>query len=82
MPQHRFCDGYHLKSLSEVHFYVFAFHEFSVASELIDENGSKYRVDDKDAWFKYGIGANFNINNVTYVWCRNVQVVRIYLLGA
>ena len=34
MSQHRFCDGYHLNSLSQVNFYVFAFHEFSVDSEL------------------------------------------------
>ena len=46
-------------------------HEFLGDSELTARNGiavNHIKVDGKDTWVEYAIGANYNINNQTYVW--------------
>lgn len=55
-------------NFGDVYFHVSALHEFSGDSEITGGNGSKYKIDGKDTWVEYGIGANFNINKATYVW--------------
>lgn len=55
-------------NFGDVYFHASALHEFSGDSEITGGNGSKYKMDGKDTWFEYGIGANFNINKATYVW--------------
>ena len=55
-------------NFGDVYFHASALHEFSGDSEITGGNGSKYKMDGKDTWVEYGIGANFNINKATYVW--------------
>ena len=55
-------------NFGDVYFHASALHEFSGDSEITGGNGSKYKIDGKDTWVEYGIGANFNINKATYVW--------------
>lgn len=52
----------------DVYMHVSALHEFSGDSEITGGNGTSYKMDGKDTWVEYGIGANFNINKSTYVW--------------
>lgn len=55
-------------NFGDVYFHASALHEFSGDSEITGGNGSKYKMDGKDTWVEYGIGANFNINKAMYVW--------------
>ena len=45
-----------------------AVHEFLGDSAVTGGNGTVYELDGKDTWFEYGLGANFNLNDSTYVW--------------
>ncbi len=48
-----------------------AVHEFLGDSEIAGVNGASravYEIDGKDTWVEYGIGANFNITQSTYMW--------------
>lgn len=48
-----------------------AVHEFLGDSEISGVNGASraaYEIDGKDTWVEYGIGANFNITQSTYMW--------------
>lgn len=35
---------------------------------VIGGNGKVYDIDGKDTWVEYGLGANFNLTDSTYVW--------------
>ena len=45
-----------------------AVHEFLGDSTVTGGNGTIYELDGRDTWFEYGLGANFNLNDSTYVW--------------
>ncbi len=47
---------------------VSAVHEFLGDSTVTGANGAKYEIDGKDTWVEYGIGANFNLTDSTYIW--------------
>ena len=47
---------------------VSAVHEFLGDNAVTGGNGKVYEVDGKDTWVEYGFGANFNLNDATYVW--------------
>lgn len=47
---------------------VSAVHEFLGDSTVTGANGAKYVIDGKDTWVEYGIGANFNLTDSTYIW--------------
>lgn len=55
-------------NFGDVYFHASALHEFAGDSEITGGNGSSYKLDGKDTWFEYGIGANFTINKATYIW--------------
>ena len=45
-----------------------AVHEFLGDNAVTGGNGTVYEVDGKDTWVEYGLGANFNLNDATYLW--------------
>ena len=45
-----------------------AVHEFLGDAEVHGAAGDPLKVDGKDTWIEFGIGANFNINKSTYVY--------------
>lgn len=48
-----------------------AVHEFLGDSKITGTNlgqTDSYEIDGQDTWVEYGIGANFNMTNNTYVW--------------
>ena len=48
-----------------------AVHEFLGDREIYDRTGdntNSLKQDGKDTWFEYGIGANFNLSESTYLW--------------
>lgn len=47
---------------------VSAVHEFLGDNAVIGGNGKVYDIDGKDTWVEYGLGANFNLTDSTYVW--------------
>lgn len=47
---------------------VSAVHEFLGDSTVTGANGAKYEIDGKDTWVEYGVGANFNLTDSTYIW--------------
>ena len=47
---------------------VSAVHEFLGDAAVTGGNGTVYEIDGKDTWVEYGLGANFNITDSTYVW--------------
>lgn len=47
---------------------VSAVHEFLGDTAVTGGNGAVYEIDGKDTWVEYGLGANFNITDSTYVW--------------
>ena len=47
---------------------VSAVHEFLGDAAVTGGNGAVYEIDGKDTWVEYGLGANFNITDTTYVW--------------
>ncbi len=47
---------------------VSAVHEFLGDYSVQGGNGSVYEIDGKDTWVEYGLGANFNLSDSTYVW--------------
>lgn len=47
---------------------VSAVHEFLGDAAVTGGNGTVYKLDGKDTWVEYGLGANFNITSSTYVW--------------
>ena len=47
---------------------VSAVHEFLGDAAVTGGNGTVYEIDGKDTWVEYGLGANFNITDTTYVW--------------
>lgn len=47
---------------------VSAVHEFLGDNTVIGGNGKVYDIDGKDTWVEYGLGANFNLTDSTYVW--------------
>ena len=48
--------------------HVSAVHEFLGDNAVIGGNGKVYDIDGKDTWVEYGLGANFNLTDSTYVW--------------
>ena len=46
---------------------VSAVHEFLGDNAVIGGNGKVYDIDGKDTWVEYGLGANFNLTDSTYV---------------
>lgn len=47
---------------------VSAVHEFMGDAGVTGGNGTVYEIDGKDTWVEYGLGANFNLTNSTYLW--------------
>lgn len=47
---------------------VSAVHEFLGDNAVTGGNGTVYEIDGKDTWVEYGLGANFNLTDSTYVW--------------
>ena len=47
---------------------VSAVHEFLGDNAVTGGNGTIYEIDGKDTWVEYGLGANFNLTDSTYVW--------------
>lgn len=47
---------------------VSAVHEFLGDNAVTGGNGKVYEIDGKDTWVEYGLGANFNLTDSTYVW--------------
>lgn len=47
---------------------VSAVHEFLGDAAVTGGNGAIYEIDGKDTWVEYGLGANFNLTDSTYVW--------------
>lgn len=48
-----------------------AVHEFLGDREIFartGDNTNSLKQDGKDTWFEYGIGANFNLSESTYLW--------------
>ena len=43
-------------------------HDFVDYATVTGANGAKYEIDGKDTWVEYGIGANFNLTDSTYIW--------------
>lgn len=46
-------------------------HEFMGDAKINGANKTQtatYEIDGKDTWFEYGLGANFNLNDATYLW--------------
>ena len=39
-----------------------------MGDETVRGGVSKYEIDGKKTWIEYGLGANFNVNDNTYVW--------------
>lgn len=55
------------KNLGDVYIRASAVHEF-MGDETVRGGVSKYEIDGKKTWIEYGLGANFNVNDNTYVW--------------
>ena len=51
-----------------VYVHVSAVHEFLGDAAISGANGGVYKLDGKDTWVEYGLGANFNLTKSTYVW--------------
>ena len=47
---------------------VSAVHEFLGDKAVTGGNGTAYKLDGKDTWVEYGLGANFNVTPNTYLW--------------
>lgn len=47
---------------------VSAVHEFLGDKAVTGGNGTAYKLDGKDTWVEYGLGANFNVTSNTYLW--------------
>lgn len=47
---------------------VSAVHEFLGDAAVTGGNGAIYEIDGKDTWVEYGLGANFNLTDSTYIW--------------
>lgn len=47
---------------------VSAVHEFMGDAGVTGGNGAVYEIDGKDTWVEYGLGANFNLTDSTYLW--------------
>lgn len=47
---------------------VSAVHEFLGDTAVTGGNGTVYSLDGKDTWIEYGLGANFNLTDSTYIW--------------
>ena len=47
---------------------VSAVHEFLGDKAVTGGNGTIYKLDGKDTWVEYGLGANFNVTPNTYLW--------------
>lgn len=47
---------------------VSAVHEFLGDAAVTGGNDAIYEIDGKDTWVEYGLGANFNLTDSTYVW--------------
>lgn len=47
---------------------VSAVHEFMGDAGVTGGNGAVYEIDGKDMWVEYGLGANFNLTDSTYLW--------------
>ena len=47
---------------------VSAVHEFLGDMAVTGANGAAYKLDGKDTWVEYGIGANFNVTPNTYLY--------------
>ena len=45
-----------------------AVHEFLGDASVTGGNGAVYSIDGKDTWIEYGIGANLNLTDSTYLW--------------
>lgn len=43
-------------------------HEFLGDNAVTGGNGTIYELDGKDTWIEYGLGANFNLTDSTYLW--------------
>ena len=47
---------------------VSAVHEFLGDKAVTGGNSTAYKLDGKDTWVEYGLGANFNVTPNTYLW--------------
>lgn len=47
---------------------ISAVHEFLGDASVTGGNGAVYEIDGKDTWVEYGLGANMNLTDSTYVW--------------
>lgn len=55
-------------NMGDVYIRASAVHEFLGDAKVTGGNGTSHKIDGKDTWVEYAIGANFNINDQTYVW--------------
>ena len=55
-------------NFGDIYLRASAVHEFLGDATVIGGQTSVYKVDGKDTWFEYGLGANFNISDTTYIW--------------